>query len=236
MNLLIIPARGGSKRIPKKNIKDFKGKPIIEWAINESKKLKNFDRFIVSTDDEEIAKISSDAGFEIPFLRPKNLSGDYTNTRDVIIHAINFFNKNNIQFKNVCCLYPTSPLLDSNDISKALEILNNSKKDSYIFSAIKYSHPIQRAFFIDKNGFSKMVFSKNTEKRTQDLESAYHDAGQFYIASTTTWINNDKILETGIPYILSKNKGIDIDTFEDWELAESIYEMNLRKNNQKLKN
>ena len=236
MNLLIIPARGGSKRIPRKNIKDFKGKPIIEWAINESKKLKNFDRFIVSTDDQEIAKISSNAGFEIPFLRPKNLSGDHAKTRDVIIHAINFFNKINIQFKNVCCLYPTSPLLDANDISKALRILNDSKKDSYIFSAMKYSHPIQRGFFIGKNGFSKMIFPKNTEKRTQDLESAYHDAGQFYIASTTTWLNNEKILETGIPYILSKNKSIDIDTIDDWELAEYIYEMNIRKNNKIIKN
>lgn len=229
MNLLIIPARGGSKRIPRKNIKDFQGKPIIEWAINESRKLKNFDRFIVSTDDDEIAKISKNAGFEIPFLRPKNLSGDYTSTRDVIIHAIKFFKSNNIHFKNICCLYPTSPLLEAGDITKALEKLNKSKKDIYIFSAIKYSHPIQRSFFIGRNGFSKMVFPDSSNKRTQDLEPAFHDAGQFYLASVKTWLNKDNIFENGVPYILPKNRAIDIDNIEDWELAESMYELNLKK-------
>ena len=231
MNLLIIPARGGSKRIPRKNIKNFHGKPIIEWTINESKKLKNFERFIVSTDDNEIAKISKSAGFEIPFLRPKNLSEDYVNTRDVIIHSIQFFKKKNIEFKNICCLYPTSPLLKSDDISKALKKLDESKKDIYIFSATKYSHPIQRSFYIGKNGISKMVFPECSNKRTQDLEPAFHDAGQFYIASEKTWLNKENIFEDGLPYILPKSRSIDIDTMEDWELAESFYEINLRKNN-----
>ncbi len=230
MNLLIIPARGGSKRIPRKNIKNFQGKPIIEWTIKESKKLKNFDKFIVSTDDNEIAKISKNAGFEIPFLRPKDLSGDYTSTRDVIVHCIKFFKNKSIEFKNICCLYPTSPLLNSSYISEALKKLNEIKKDIYIFSAIKYSHPIQRSFFIEKNGFSKMVFPESSNKRTQDLNPAFHDAGQFYIASEKTWLNKENIFENGLPYILPKMRAIDIDTIEDWELAESMYEINMRKN------
>tara|TARA_Y100000991_G_scaffold208384_1_gene187334 strand:+ start:304 stop:999 length:696 start_codon:yes stop_codon:yes gene_type:complete len=230
MNLLIIPARGGSKRIPRKNIKHFQGKPIIEWTINESKKLKIFDKFIVSTDDDEIAKISKSAGFEIPFIRPKNLSGDHSSTRDVIIHSIKFFKNINIEFDNICCLYPTSALLDANDISKALEKLMESKKDIYIFSALNYCHPIQRSFFIEKNGFSKIIFPESIKKRTQDLEPAFHDAGQFYIASEKTWLNKEDIFEGGLPYILPKNRAIDIDTMEDWELAESIFEMNLKRN------
>lgn len=229
MNLLIIPARGGSKRIPRKNIKHFKGKPIIEWAMAESKKLKDFDKFIVSTDDEEISNISIRNGFEVPFIRPEELSGDYSLTRDVIIHAIDFFSKENIKLQYVCCLYPTTPLLDSNDITKALQILKASKKDIYVFSAAKYSHPIQRSFFIEKNGYSKMFFSDDFHKRTQDLQSAYHDAGQFYIASTKTWLNKENIFENSLPYILSPNKFIDIDTMEDWKLAELIYEINQKE-------
>ncbi len=229
MNLLIIPARGGSKRIPRKNIKHFKGKPIIEWAMAESKKLKVFDKFIVSTDDEEISNISLRKGFEVPFIRPEELSGDYSLTRDVIIHAINFFSKKNIQLQYVCCLYPATPLLDSNDITKALQILKASKKDIYVFSAAKYSHPIQRSFFIKKDGYSKMFFSEDFHKRTQDLQSAYHDAGQFYIASANTWLNKENIFENSLPYILSTNKSIDIDTMEDWKLAELIYEINQKE-------
>ena len=187
------------------------------------------DKFIVSTDDDEIAKISIEAGYEIPFLRPKNLSGDYTSTREVIVHAINFFKKNNIRFKNICCLYPTSPLLDADDISKALKVLEDSKKDIYIFSASMYSHPIQRSFFIQKNGYSKMFFSNSFKKRTQDLIPAFHDAGQFYIASEKTWINKENIFEKGIPFVLSRSKAIDIDNIEDWKLAELMYEINLKR-------
>ncbi|MBO8217660.1 pseudaminic acid cytidylyltransferase [Prochlorococcus marinus] len=226
MNLLIIPARGGSKRIPRKNIKNFKGKPIIEWAITESMKLNLFDKFIVSTDDEEIAEISAKAGFEIPFLRPKNLADDYTSTRDVVIHAINFFNEKNVEFEKVCCLYPTTPLLDAEDISNAFQILKKSQKNVYVFSASIYSHPIQRSFFIEKNGLSKMFFPESFCERTQDLKSAFHDAGQFYIASAKTWLNNKNIFENGLPYILPQSKSIDIDTLDDWKLAELMHAIN----------
>ena len=229
MNLLIIPARGGSKRIPRKNIKHFKGKPIIEWAMAESKKLKVFDKFIVSTDDAEISKISLKKGFEIPFIRPAGLSGDHSSTRDVIIHAINFFNKENVQLEYVCCLYPATPFLQSNDIRKALQMLKASKKDIYIFSAAKYSHPIQRSFFLKKNGYSKMFFSEDFQKRTQDLQSVYHDAGQFYLASAKTWLNKEDIFENSLPYVLSPNKSIDIDTMEDWNLAELMYEISQKE-------
>lgn len=228
-NLLIIPARGGSKRIPRKNIKRFKGKPIIEWTINELLKLDNFDKIIVSTDDEEIAKISTNLGIEVPFIRPSIISGDNATTRDVIIHAIEWFKEKNIQFQNICCVYPTSIFIKHEYISNALKILNDKNEERYIFSASSFPHPIQRSFFIDEKGISKMLFPEKFRFRTQDLQNSYHDAGQFYIASPKVWIENHNIFENSIPFVIPKFNSIDIDTIEDWEIAEKIFELNLKK-------
>ena len=224
MNILIIPARGGSKRIPRKNIKEFKGKPIIERTINAVKNLNFFQKIIVSTDDKEIAEIASLAGAEIPFLRPKDLSDDFTNTRDVILHAIGWYESNSIKFDKVCCLYPTAVLLDPNDLIKGIKLLGLENDQKYVFSAVSYAYPIQRAFYLDKKGFSRMVSKENYVKRTQELQNVYHDAGQFYLATSKTWLNNNNILNGARPLIIPRWRGIDIDNEEDWEMAEFLYE------------
>ncbi len=223
MNIILIPARGGSKRIPRKNIKEIKGRPIIEWVISEAKKLDDFEMVVVSTDDKEIANIALDAGAEIPFIRPDNLSGDYASTRDVVLHTINFFKDKGIEIDTICCIYPTALFISEKDISESFRKLKNESIETYIFSATKFPHPIKRSFSIDKKGFSKMIFPDNFSSRTQDLETAYHDAGQFYIASKNTWLKKSNLLERSIPYILPRMRAIDIDTIEDWEYAEFIF-------------
>ena len=228
MNLLIIPARGGSKRIPRKNIKIFKGKPIIEWTISTALSLKIFDKVIVSTDDNEIANLSNDLGVDVPFIRPSNLADDNTSTREVILHAIKWYKRKNIDFNYVCCLYPTSIFIKEKDINDAFNKLEKSQEDTYIFSAISYGHPIKRSFFINKKGFSEMFFNNTFQKRTQDLDNAYHDAGQFYIAKPEVWINKKVIFENSIPFLLKRWQSVDIDTFEDWYMAEIIYEWILK--------
>ena len=229
MNLLIIPARGGSKRIPKKNIKDFRGKPIIEIAIKKSKELQLFDKIIVSTDDYEIAKISKNAGAEIPFIRPKEISGDYIPTREVILHAIKWYRNKNIDFNYICCLYPTSIFVDKKDILSAIKLLKKTHENKYIFSATNYCHPIERSFSIDKKGIAHMNFPNKFNERSQDLESAFHDAAQFYIAKTNTWLEKENIFDDGVPLLIQKWKSIDIDTYEDWEMAEIIYDLKVNK-------
>ena len=226
-NILIIPARGGSKRIPRKNIKLFKGKPIIERTIEIVFKLDIFDKLIVSTDDEEIASIAKRSGAEVPFVRPLKLSDDHASTRDVIIHALEWYKKRNIDYKYVCCLYPTSPLLKSKYLLDSINLLVNSDESGYVFSATKFTHPIQRAFYLDKKEKAKMFFKENFQKRTQDLKAAYHDAGQFYLASSDTWFEKSNIFEGSIPYILPNWRAVDIDNLEDWKLAELFYEINI---------
>tara|TARA_Y100001968_G_C19340168_1_gene709070 strand:- start:253 stop:954 length:702 start_codon:yes stop_codon:yes gene_type:complete len=231
MNLLVIPARFGSKRIPKKNIKIFKGKPIIEWVIKEAVKSNNiFKKIIVSTDSEEIKDIALKAGAEVPFLRPKNLSDDYTTTAEVIIHAINWFKQKRCLFSNVCCLYPTATFIKSLDLIKASSELDQLNEDMFIFSATSFAYPIQRAFYLDQKGFSKMFNPLLYNARTQDLISSYHDAGQFYIASSNTWLTKTDILQNSKPYIIERWRAQDIDNQEDWEMAELIFECYRKKN------
>ena len=229
MNLLIIPARGGSKRIPRKNIRDFRGKPIIELAIQRSKELELFDKIIVSTDDYEIAEVSKNAGAEIPFIRPKRISGDFIPTRQVILHAIEWFKNRNIEFNLICCLYPTSIFLEKKDLASAMELINQSHENKYIFSATNYTHPIERSFSINKKGIALMNYPSKFNERSQDLKSTYHDAAQFYMAKSNTWIEKENIFDQGVPFILPKWKSIDIDTYEDWEMAEIIYDLNVNK-------
>ena len=194
MKLLVIPARGGSKRIPKKNIKIFRGKPIIERVINEALSSNLFEKLIVSTDSKEIAKVSLDAGAEVPFLRPNELADDYASTSEVIIHAINWYKQKGIFFSSVCCLYPTAVFIKSQDLIKASNELEKSKKEIFVFSAIAFNSSIQRAFYLDNNGYTKMFNPELYKKRTQDLVNAYHDAGQFYLASPSTWLIKSDIL------------------------------------------
>ena len=229
MNIIIIPARGGSKRIPRKNIKEFKGKPIIERTINSVKDLNCFNKIVVSTDDNEIASISMASGAEVPFRRPKNLAGDFISTREVILHAIQWLESKDLKLDYVCCLYPTCPLLESKYLVESLKLLSKCKSNVYVFSAGVYSHPIQRAFYIDENEMSKMFFPENNLKRTQDLDTAYYDLGQFYIASSQTWKNKKNIFEGSKPFIIPRWEAIDIDTNDDWKMAELIYELNIKE-------
>ena len=225
MNLILIPARGGSKRIPKKNIKLFKGKPIIEWSIKQALHANTFNKVVVSTDDEEITKISKLAGAEVPFVRPKELSDDFSTTSEVVKHAIKWFENEGIIFENVCCLYPTAPFVKASFLSSALEELENCNKDVFVISATSYSFPIQRSFYLDENGFSKMFDKNLAESRSQDLKKAYHDAGQFYVASSKTWLSKKNILEGCKPFLLPRMLVQDIDTLEDWNNAEIIFDV-----------
>ena len=224
-NILIIPARGGSKRIPRKNIKRFKGIPIIERTIKNIIDLKFFKKIIVSTDDEEIASIALKAGAEIPFMRPNSLSGDFTSTREVILHAIDWYESNGEELENICCLYATSVLLQANDLIKAFEMFSESNQNSYVFSITKYPHPIQRALYLSKDNTTKMFSQDDFFKRTQDLEDTYHDAGQFYLASRDTWKSKINIFDEAKPIIIPSWRAIDIDTVEDWKLAELIFDV-----------
>ena len=229
MNLILIPARGGSKRIPKKNIKLFNGRPIIEWSIEQALKTNTFNKVVVSTDDEEIAMISKLAGAEVPFIRPKEFSSDFATTSEVVQHSIRWFQKKGILFEYVCCLYPTSPFVKSSFLSNALNELKNCKKEVFVISAASYASPIQRAFYIDENGFSKMFDKNSFELRTQDLKKAYHDAAQFYLASSKTWLNQKNIFDNSKPFLLPRLFVQDIDTLEDWEDAEIIFEVLLAR-------
>lgn len=225
MNLCVIPARGGSKRIPKKNIYNFSNKPMIYWSINAALESKCFDKIIVSTDNLEIASISKSFGAEVPFIRPKILADDITPTQPVIKHAIEWLEKEGFKFKNVCCIYATAPLLRASDIYHSYHSLRNADKELLIFSATSFNYPIQRALKIDKSGFASMLFPENLNKRSQDLEEAFHDAGQFYWASSDKWKRNTNIFDSSKPFILPRWRVQDIDNMEDLKYAELLFKI-----------
>ncbi|MFW2612909.1 pseudaminic acid cytidylyltransferase [Aliarcobacter butzleri] len=220
----IIPARGGSKRIPKKNIKNFHGKPLIAYSIEVALKSKLFDKVVVSTDDEEIAKIAKEFGAEVPFLRPKELSDDFTGTGAVINHAINFLKEQGENIDFVCTIYATAPLLQEKYLIKAYEKIKDSNAKN-AFSCTSMPFPIQRTFKITSNERCKMFWPENFLKRSQDLEEAFQDAGQFYWTNLN--IKSDEITfgKDSIPIILPRYLVQDIDTLEDWQRAEFMYEV-----------
>lgn len=225
MNIAIIPARGGSKRIQRKNIKEFCGRPIIYYSINEAIRSKLFDEVIVSTDDEEIAEVAVSCGAKVPFLRPDELSDDFTGTHDVIKHAVNFLINHGMKLEYACCIYATAPLLKSSDLISAFEIM---KKEKYlsVFSAAKYSFPIQRSFKLNKTRGVHMSFPDNFDLRSQDLDETYHDAGQFYWSPKRVWLQDPlKYNEDCFPFIMPQWRVQDIDTMEDWKRAELLYQI-----------
>lgn len=224
--IAIIPARGGSKRIPRKNIKDFFGKPLIAYSIQTALESELFDKVIVSTDDEEIARIAKKYGAEVPFIRPKELSDDFTSTADVINHAIEYLKKQGKNYEYVCTIYATAPLLQKEFLIDGLEKLKNSDAINS-FSATSMPFPIQRTFKLDKDGRCEMFTPEHYMARSQDLEEAYQDAGQFY------WTNRSRqekcenqvvFSDISIPIILPRHLVQDIDTLEDWERAEFMYQ------------
>lgn len=223
MNVAIIPARGGSKRIPRKNIKHFHGKPMIAYSIEAALASDCFDKVIVSTDDAEIAEVAIKYGAEVPFLRPSNISDDYAITMDVIHHAITWCANNGWDIGDVCCLYATAPFVLPEDLQKGYELLRGNSVQ-FTFGATSFPFPIQRAIKLDEQGYVSMFSPENEQVRSQDLEEAYHDAGQFYWGRKDAFLNKLSVFSSHSKAVLLPRKRVqDIDTQEDWELAESLF-------------
>lgn len=221
MKIAVIPARGGSKRIPGKNVKLFCGKPIITYAVEAALTSGVFDRVIVSTDDENIAKVALGCGAEVPFVRPKELSDDYTPTVPVIKHAIEWVEANWAPVSSVCCIYSTAPFILSEDIKQAYLKFVNEQVEGYVFSATSFPFPIQRAFRIKGDGRCEMFHPEHYNTRSQDLEDAYQDAGQFYWGSAKSYLENKIFFSNDSkPYLIPRYRVQDIDTMEDWIRAE----------------
>lgn len=221
--LCIITARGGSKRIFQKNIKDFCGKPIISYAIETALEAGFFDEVMVSTDDQLIADIAKSYGAKVPFFRSEQNSDDYAGTTDVILEVIEEYRKLNQNFSHACCIYPTSPLLTVEKLKNAWEILAKHDADT-VFPVLRFSAPIQRALRMDLNGYISMFHPENMDVRSQDLEPAFHDAGQFYFFQVERFLETRNLWTTKtIGIILNEMEAQDIDTIEDWEIAEFKY-------------
>ena len=228
-SIAIIPARKNSKRIKGKNIKNFRGMPMIYWAIKLAKESKCFDKVIVSTDCNNIAKIAIDCGAEVPFIRPKKISDDYTPSNIVIAHALNEIKKKQIIPEYTCCIYPCCPLIEPKDIRKAYKLLKKSNVD-FVIPLAKYSQPIQRSIELNKNNKISFVEKKHLFTRSQDLSNRYYDAGQFYIGKSKMWIKNKNIFFNSKGLVLPEWKAIDIDNKIDLERAKSIFDEKIISN------
>lgn len=223
MKLAVIPARGGSKRIPRKNIKLFDGRPMIAWSIAAALQSNCFDRVIVSTDDEEIAHVAHLHGAEVPFMRPPELADDHTGTTPVIAHAIQWQNAHGEMASEVCCIYATAPFVQASDIQRGLQTLQVSGAD-YAFSVTSYAFPIQRAIRIRADNRIEMFSPEHFNTRSQDLAEAWHDAGQFYWGQAHAWLRGQPIFsDSAAPVRLPRHRVQDIDTSEDWDRAEWMF-------------
>lgn len=223
-NLCIIPARGGSKRIPRKNIKLFVGKPIIAYSIEAALKAGIFDEVMVSTDDMEFADVARKYGASVPFFRSEATSNDYATTVDVLLEVVNSYRELGKEFDNLCCLYSTAPFVTPGRLKEAYKSLSDNVDGC--FTVVEYSYPIQRSLKINDQGFVEMTFPEHMKSRTQDLEKLYHDAGQFYFLKTkameqenTVWCSRTE------PIVLSELEVQDLDTLTDWQLAEMKYKL-----------
>ena len=222
MTICVIPARGGRKRIPKKNIKSFSGRPMIQWSIDAAQESNIFDQIIVSTDDEAIADISKDLEALIPFKRSQELSDDYTNTTDVIADACRWAKEAGLDAEIVCCLYATAPFVRAADLIEAYRIIRASDWQ-YVFSVAEYSSPIFRSFQQTDTQGVKMFFPEYFESRSQDLPQALYDAGMFYMGRSDAWVQGLKIFENhSFPLKIPSWRVQDIDTPEDWMRAEQM--------------
>lgn len=225
MRVAIIPARGGSKRIPRKNIKSFAGLPIIAYSIKTAQKSGLFEKIIVSTDDEEIADIARSYGAEAPFIRPKELSDDYIATTPVIAHAIQTLQEQGDVIEAACCIYATAPFARFEDINRAYEALINRQK-SYAFPVTTFPFPIFRGVKRDDDGNIEMFWPEHFSTRSQDLPEAYHDVGQFYWGMSEAWLEGRAIFsDAATTIVLPRHLVQDIDTQEDWVRAELMYKV-----------
>ncbi|KZL01867.1 MULTISPECIES: pseudaminic acid cytidylyltransferase [unclassified Pseudovibrio] len=223
MKIAVIPARGGSKRIPRKNIKEFLGVPIIHYPINAALKSGLFDRVIVSTDDDEIASIAKRLGAEVPFQRPAHLSDDHASTLDVLVHALEWAESLG-EVDSICCIYATAPFVSSSDLEQSYKQFLASEAD-YVLSAAEFPFPIQRAFRV-QNRSIKILFPEHMQSRSQDLEAAFYDAGQFYWCTPYALKHKKPIIaENSGAYLMERAKVQDIDTFDDWEFAEKLFRL-----------
>ena len=225
-NLAIIPARGGSKRIPRKNIKHFLGKPIIAYSIESALKSKLFDEVMVSTDDVEIAKIAVEYGALVPFLRTKDNANDYAVLADVVTEVLANYDEKDMKFDHVCCILPTAPFVTNEKIIAAYKKFVEGKFDS-VFPVLEFSFPIQRSLKIEDNKVT-MVWSEHLNSRSQDLESRYHDSGQFYWLKSTSFQKEKKLFSANSgAIVISELHAQDIDTETDWKLAEIKFKLML---------
>lgn len=223
VRIAIIPARGGSKRIPRKNIRLFAGKPMIDYAISAARESQLFDHLIVSTDDPEIAEISLTLGAEVPFSRPSELSDDHTPTVPVIAHAIRECQAAGWDLNEVCCIYPGVPFIRTSDLAAAFELLRRGGGAGYTFPVTPFPAAIQRALRRLPDGSVSPFDPRHVNTRTQDLEPAFHDAGQFYWGGVSAWLNGLSIHAHGAAIVLPEWRVVDIDTEDDWVRAELLF-------------
>jgi len=223
MNIAIIPARGGSKRIPKKNIREFCGKPMMAWPIEAAQKSELFDRIIVSTDSEEIARVARACGAETPFIRPRELADDYTGTNAVVRHCLEWLIEKDQKPDYACCIYATAPFLQPEYLKKGFDILREGNC-TFAFSVTSYEFPIQRSIRIRPDGYVEPIFPEHIPKRSQDLEEAYHDAGQFYWGTVESFFEDRPMRSSrSKPVILPRHIVQDIDDLDDGARAELMF-------------
>ena len=223
MKIAVIPARGGSKRIPRKNIRDFCGKPMIAWSIEAARISGLFDHIIVSTDDAEIAQVAKQWGAEVPFMRPAELSDDHAGTTEVIAHATQWALNQNSDLDAVCCIYATAPFIQVDDLKRGLAALESGDW-AYAFTVTDFAAPIFRSFKQTAEGGIEMFYPEHFLTRSQDLPVALHDAGQFYWGRPSAWIDGKRVFDRGsIPVVIPRWRVQDIDTMEDWLRAELMF-------------
>lgn len=221
--LAIITARGGSKRIPRKNIKEFCGKPILYYSIEAAKEAEVFDEIMVSTEDPEIARIAEAAGAKVPFFRSKEKADDHATTDDVILEVLNAYQAKGQSFEAFCCIYPTAPFLSGERLHSAMALLDEA--DS-VMPVVPFSYPPQRGLMVDERGYVKRQFPEYALTRSQDLPRIYHDCGQFYACRTEAFLKAGTTdVERLLPLVLTEMEVQDIDTLADWAMAEIKYQM-----------
>lgn len=222
--LAVIPARGGSKRIPKKNIKSFLGKPIIYYSIDAALKSNLFDEVMVSTDDEEVIEVSKKLGASVPFLRSPETASSNSPVKDVITEVLKQYTEKGKQFDYICCILPAAPLITVKNLTTTFELLKGKNIDAVV-PVVRYGYPIQRAFKIEK-GLLQMISPANMYVNSQDLSSSYHDAGQFYWLKVESFLKQEKIFMVNcLPFEIPESEVQDIDEVDDWKLAELKYSL-----------
>lgn len=222
--LCIIPARGGSKRIPRKNIKSFMGKPIIAYSIEAALTSGLFDEVMVSTDDEEMARVAQQYGAGVPFMRSSETANDYATTVDVLTEVIHTYEQRGCSFDTICCLYATAPFVTAGRLREASARLSDTV--DACFTMVEYSYPIQRSLRINREGLVEMAYPEHLKSRSQDLEKTYHDAGQFYFVKTDALLTEKTVwCKRTAPLVLPELEVQDLDTETDWQLAEMKYKL-----------